>query len=216
MTKASSPIRLAASLIDAATQAGAEQHRTTPMQIEYWAELGRLVARQLDADTLLSLRLGQCTVVAEPVIAAPVDPAQIMASVMMDRQTGALTQTLLSQGPAYQASKSHPGMLEQVHADGRVVLGTYKGGRFVPVEEAIDKGVKLRVFATPKSSKKKAPGVHVGAEHFAHHAARQPKPAIVMVTPKTSKAVKSSVAAKKAGKAKAKGSKTSGAGGKQA
>ena len=38
-------------------------------------------------------------------------------------------------GPAYQASKINPEMIEEIHPDGTVILGDFQNGEFVPNDE---------------------------------------------------------------------------------
>ena len=57
MAKATSPIRLQAEFMHAAALPGKCYHRSTAVQIEYWADMGRLISSFIDPDTLLSVQI---------------------------------------------------------------------------------------------------------------------------------------------------------------
>lgn len=61
MAKVASQVCLQKSLVDAATVAGQQFHRSTAEQIEYWADLGRRVAAVLDPLKLAEIRAGIAT-----------------------------------------------------------------------------------------------------------------------------------------------------------
>ena len=58
MVKATSPVRLKSSLMNAATVAGIPLQRTAAEQIEYWADIGRKVARNVAPEILLAVQAG--------------------------------------------------------------------------------------------------------------------------------------------------------------
>ncbi|MEX0588116.1 MAG: hypothetical protein WD136_02570 [Cyanobium sp.] len=113
MVKSASPIRLQEELVQSATTAAALHHRSIAEQIEYWASLGRQVARFVDPDTLLEVASGLAALHVEPVASKPIPPEAAFAA-------------LVSQAPIrYQASLEHPGALEQITADGQRTIGTF-------------------------------------------------------------------------------------------
>lgn len=128
----SSPLRLDHKLVEAATLMGNLFKRSTPRQIEYWAELGRAVERELDAETVIALREGLAQLRVEPIRSAPVASAEVFDSLDAARASGALGETVSSATLRYQASASAPGLLEQVHADGKVIQGRFLNGQFIP------------------------------------------------------------------------------------
>lgn len=128
----SSPLRLDHKLVEAATAMGNLFKRSTPRQIEYWAELGRAVERELDAETVIALREGLAQLRVEPIQSAPVASHEVFASLDAGRLSGALTQSISSAKLRYQASTSAPGLLEQVHPDGKVIQGRFLNGQFIP------------------------------------------------------------------------------------
>lgn len=128
----SSPLRLDQDLVAAAAAMGNLFKRTTPRQIEYWAELGRAVERELDAETLVALREGLAQLRVEPVKSAPLAPAEVFANLDGLRSSGALAASVSAARVRYQASVDSPGLLEQVHNDGKRIVGSFNNGKFIP------------------------------------------------------------------------------------
>lgn len=136
MPKAASPVRLQSELMESAARAGALQHRSAAEQIEYWAALGRQVARVLDPDTLLDLAAGAVRLHLEPVITPSVPPEQVFAAVEADRASGNLANAVTRAPLRYQSAACAPGLLEQIAADGTKVVGCFRDGVFTPAEDA--------------------------------------------------------------------------------
>ncbi|MFC6673262.1 TA system antitoxin ParD family protein [Marinobacterium aestuariivivens] len=132
MAKASSPVRLDSGLMEAAALAGSTLHRSAAEQIEYWADLGRKVARVITPETLLEVQAGLAKLAVEKTQPVTIDPDALFATLDQQRRSGALQEAIASGSLRYQASREHTGLLEQVHPDGRVVVGEFKEGRFEP------------------------------------------------------------------------------------
>lgn len=128
----SSPLRLDHKLVEAAAAMAHLFKRTTPRQIEYWAELGRAVERELDAETVIALREGLAQLRVEPIHSSPVAADDVFADLDVARDSGLLSQHVSAAKVRYQASQAAPGLLEQVHPDGRVVTGRFLNGQFIP------------------------------------------------------------------------------------
>ncbi|MCT0226007.1 ParD-like family protein [Synechococcus sp. CS-1328] len=120
--------------MESAARIGARHHRSAAEQIEYWAALGRQVARVLDPDTLLDVAAGLTRLRPEPVVAPMVSPEQVFAAVEADRQSGALQQIVSSAAFRYQASITQPGSLEQITPDGTRIVGLFRHGLFQPID----------------------------------------------------------------------------------
>ena len=138
MPKAASPIRLQAELMQSAKMAGHRQHRSTAEQIEYWAGVGRSLSKIIDQDTLLEISAGLVRLKIEPVTPVAVDPEEVFADLERDRKTGELAASVTTSSVRYQVSVSHPGNLEQMLPDGRVIVGQFHDGVFTPLPEAVD------------------------------------------------------------------------------
>jgi len=133
MPKAASPVRLQRELMESAALIGARHQRSAAEQIEYWAALGRQVDRELDPDTLLDVAAGVTRLRPEPVVAPFIAPQDVFAAVEHDRTSGALAGSVSAATMRYQASPSHPGLLEQIAADGSRRLGVFRDGAFQPI-----------------------------------------------------------------------------------
>ncbi|WP_432472806.1 TA system antitoxin ParD family protein [Amphritea sp. HPY] len=133
MAKAHSPLRLEADLVEQARITGKQLHRSTAEQIEYWADIGRNVAKVITPETLLQVYSGLARVKVEPVAGPTVDPEAVFHALEEDRECGNLKDNITSSSLRYQASVQHPGLLEQIALDGTVTLGRFKNGEFQPV-----------------------------------------------------------------------------------
>lgn len=136
MAKAASPIRLERDLMKAAETTAARFHRSTAEQIEYWAELGRSVSSTLDPNVLLSIMSGLARLNVEPVVGEPIDPDDVFASLDQQRESGHLQRSITDAPLQYQASTSHPGLLEQRDQNGNITIGQFKDGEFVRLEDS--------------------------------------------------------------------------------
>ncbi len=135
MAKASSPIRLKSGLMEAATVAGSVQHRSASEQIEYWADIGRRVSKVVDTDSLLAVNAGLADIRIEEKSSISIDPDAVFATLERDKDSGALSEAIAADSVRYQASEQHPGMLEQVHPDGRRVVGQFVEGVFTAAKD---------------------------------------------------------------------------------
>ena len=135
MPKSASPVRLQRELMESAALVGARHHRSAAEQIEYWAALGRQVARVLDPDSLLDVAAGLTRLRLEPVSAPIVAPDQVFAALDADRESGTLAHTVSTAAFRYQASISQPGHLEQIGPDGTRRVGTFRDGAFEPIDD---------------------------------------------------------------------------------
>ena len=126
------PVRLDDKLVHEAELEGISHKRTPPKQIEYWAEIGKAVACNLSSGDLLKLMQGFADVRVESRPSVNADPAEVFASLEHDRQDGTLAQVVTQAKVWYEASKSKPGMLDRVQADGSRETGRFFNGEFIP------------------------------------------------------------------------------------
>ncbi len=132
MAKAASPIRLQDELMQAAKLIGEQEHRSAAEQVEYWASLGRKIARFVTPNTLLEVTAGLARITVEPTVGQPVDPKAVFAAVEARRHSGTLTQEVTTATTTYQASTRHPGYREQIDKNGNRTVGTFQNGVFTP------------------------------------------------------------------------------------
>ena len=135
MAKAASPVRLEQSLMEAATVSGSLLHRSAAEQVEYWADIGRKVSNVITPDTLLAIKSGLLRIRVEEVEPIRLNPDDVFANLDRDRSSGALSEAIQSNTIRYQASKTHPGMLEQIHPDGTSIIGQFKNGQFIALDK---------------------------------------------------------------------------------
>lgn len=127
---ASNPIRIDRSLFEQAAAEADRQKRSTPKQVEYWAELGQACDGVLSHADAVRLREGLLTL--EPCESAPVDADAVFATLDAARISGSLRNKVTMAKTIYQVSEDHPGYLEQIEPDGNVIVGQFERGKFKP------------------------------------------------------------------------------------
>lgn len=130
MPKAASPVRLERTLMDAAAVEGSLLHRSAAEQIEYWADIGRKISGVITPSDLLAISAGLMKISLEETSPVTADPDAVFATLGRERDGGGLARTIAGDKPRYQASHSHPGLLEQVMPDGSTRLGQFRNGEF--------------------------------------------------------------------------------------
>lgn len=127
----STPVRVDEELLQAARREAQLTHRSVPEQLELWARIGRLVSGKLNPEQLAEFVAGIATFSLERKCGRPVSPAQAFGFLESQRRSGGLTRRVSEARARYQASSSHPGLLEQLTPEGDVRLGTFRNGAFV-------------------------------------------------------------------------------------
>jgi hypothetical protein len=141
VAKANSPVRLDADLMAEATRHGQLFNRSAAETIEYWASLGKRVEKVVNPDVLLEIQSGAMNIDVKPARVNSVESESVFYQIEKRRKAGVLNQFVKQDHPVYQASKSHPGLLEQILPDGSVKTGRFKNGKFHSVN-AKDKDKK--------------------------------------------------------------------------
>jgi len=130
----STAIRLDDQLIQAAEIEAANHKRTPPKQIEYWAEIGKAVSRCAPSNDLLALMQGIAQVSILPPQSVSVASDSVFEQLEKDRQQGTLSQKVTRANYRYEASLTHPGLLDRVELNGTRQTGHFRDGEFVPVK----------------------------------------------------------------------------------
>ncbi len=131
MAKASSPVRLEASLMDAAGLTGSIEHRSAVQQVEHWASLGRMIERMVSPSNLTRVASGVSMINVSDIKGKAIDPDALFQALEVDRVAGKLSQKVTnSDSIRYQKSLSREGFLDQIHPDGTTVVGSFKSGIF--------------------------------------------------------------------------------------
>ena len=126
-----SPIRLNSALVAAAEKEGTIQKRSVPKQIEFWAELGKAVARVMDLSDVFAIIQGLKKVKVEPVTSVAVDPRDVFNSLENKRKSGNLAEKVTSSAVYYEASLSQQGLLDRVNSyTGERETGQFHNGEF--------------------------------------------------------------------------------------
>ena len=125
------PVRLPDGVIRRMSSAAKLSLRSVPKQIEHLITLGEAVERTLSAKDLLDVQSGLAAVevVRQPL--PRVDRKAMLSAIKVKQESGELSKLVTTAQVSYQASKQHPGLLEQIHADGLRVTGTFTNGVFV-------------------------------------------------------------------------------------
>jgi hypothetical protein len=125
-------LRLNDDLVHEAETEALLNKRTAPKQIEYWAQIGKSVARNASASDLLALMQGFAQVQVNHIPSAPVNPDEVFAAVEQARQDGALRDAVSRSQVIYETSQTHPGLLDRVFPNGRRHSGHFRNGEFIP------------------------------------------------------------------------------------
>jgi len=130
----STAIRLDDRLVREAETEALLHRRSTPRQLEYWAQIGKTVAKNATGDELLYLLEGFAEVQVSPRASAPVDADEVFSAVDQAREQGVLARTVTGASVRYEASRKRPGMLNRIGADGQQQTGHFRNGEFVPAD----------------------------------------------------------------------------------
>lgn len=124
-------LRLNNELVHEAEAEALIHKRTAPKQIEYWAQIGKSVARNASANDLLALMQGFARVQVNHIPSAPVNPDEVFAAVEQARKDGSLSRAVNRARVSYEASLTHPGLLDRVLPNGHRDSGHFRNGEFL-------------------------------------------------------------------------------------
>ncbi|HEC29564.1 MAG TPA: hypothetical protein ENI65_08260 [Gammaproteobacteria bacterium] len=128
----STPLRVNDSLFKTAEAEGSLLNRSAAKQVEFWAELGKRVAHSITPTDLLALMQGIANVHVEVPESQPVNSEHVFAAVDNASSMDSLGQQITRGSLYYEASKSRPGLLDQVMPDGTRITGRFSNGSFMP------------------------------------------------------------------------------------
>src|SRR5690606_41967593 len=83
-------IRIDDKLVREASAEAQLQRRSTPKQMEYWAEIGRIVAGEVSAEDLISIAQGNRRVRVEPLAPEPASSDDLSGAVEAARESAEL------------------------------------------------------------------------------------------------------------------------------
>jgi hypothetical protein len=125
------PLRLNPELVAAAERASLLQKRSVPKQIEFWATLGKAVENVMDYSDIFAVLQGLKKIRIEPVTTVASDPRDVFEDLEKSRAGGRLPANVTQAVTYYEASRTRPGLLDQVNtATGERRTGQFRGGQF--------------------------------------------------------------------------------------
>ncbi|MCF6355843.1 MAG: ParD-like family protein [Candidatus Polarisedimenticolaceae bacterium] len=127
----STALRLDDRLVHEAEAEAGLLKRTVPKQIEYWAEIGKLVIHQVTPHDLLALSQGLAQVQVVPVASMPINTDELFAVVKQESRSGHLSRSVTQAKIYYEASTTELGLLDQVLPDGSREMGHFLNGQFI-------------------------------------------------------------------------------------
>lgn len=131
MAKSNSPIRLDDGLMSEAKTAAKLHKRSPAEQIEYWASIGRSMAKIIDPEALIRVKSGASKIRIEATDAKPLDVDDVFASLDEQRESGVLSSLVRKSSFVYRAHGDSTGQLEQIDQAGNVKVGSFENGAFV-------------------------------------------------------------------------------------
>ena len=107
-----------------------------PKQIEFWATLGKAVENVIDYSDIFAILQGLKKINIEPVTSVTADPEEVFAALEKHRARGDLGQKTTKAVIYYEASRSHPGLIDRVNrATGERSAGRFSNGELRAVQE---------------------------------------------------------------------------------
>jgi len=126
----STPLRVNKHLFQEAEAEGALLNRSAAKQVEFWAKLGKQIAHTLSPADILALMQGIANVHIQIPASQPVNPDEIFAAVDKTNANKNSSQQITRSTLYYEASKTQPGLLDQVMPEGTRRCGRFRDGTF--------------------------------------------------------------------------------------
>ncbi len=120
-------IRLNTDLIFQAQSAAAVQCRSIPNQVEYWANLGRVISSVIGIEDAFAILQGLKYLRIEPTQTISIDSDTVFNNLEADRAKGFVDKPITSAPFYFEASQKMPGLLDRVNSQ----TGERKTGKFV-------------------------------------------------------------------------------------
>ncbi|ETX06470.1 hypothetical protein [Candidatus Entotheonella palauensis] len=132
MKQSSIAVRLSTALYEKADVAAKDGFRSTPKQIELWAELGYQLSKYLEPQDIVAVSLGLKRLICEVDTSEAIDSEKVVAEMGSKSKQKEVSQHIVNQHPYVFEASEVPGKLDQVFPDGTRVTGDFVNGRFVP------------------------------------------------------------------------------------
>ena len=125
-----SALRLDPDLVYEAEMEALLHKRTTPKQIEYWAEIGRKISEIISPEDLIAVVQGMAQLEIKQKLSYPLDADAVFARVEEERATPYLAAQVTGAKVSYETDPNIPGVLIRINADGSRDHGHFKNGVF--------------------------------------------------------------------------------------
>ncbi len=119
-------VRVTQSLYKQAKLREKSTKRKAPKQIEYWAEIGKLIEERINPEDLEALKQGRVQLRIENKIQASLTMRDILQPAPLEKKSGEW----------FQASQDIPGCLVRISTNGQRELGNFADGKFIPLAAA--------------------------------------------------------------------------------
>jgi len=107
------------------------QKRSTPKQIEFWADLGRAVERVIDLSDVFAILQGLKRLKLENVESVTVDSNEVFDDLQNRTDASRLAEEVTAAAIYFEASTQHPGLIDRVDAaTGERQSGQFRNGSF--------------------------------------------------------------------------------------
>lgn len=128
-------IRVSETLLESAEEHARVAQRSTPKQIEYWSQIGRIFEHHLGGSDLHALLTEQKTISHIALIASAIPRSEsVFAELEAERRAGSLSASVTSAPVVYDVSEDGLN-LRRHESDGRITIGTLVDGEFVASTE---------------------------------------------------------------------------------
>ena len=133
----SQQIRLDSDLINRASMEASLNKRSVPKQIEYWAELGRMVSKVLNIHDVLALLQGVKKLKMEDIKTDLPSMKALQETIDSDTDPREGIPEFKNLSVVYEANKENSKYLDQINlATGERQTGNFRNGNFIPVSVA--------------------------------------------------------------------------------
>ncbi len=124
-------IRLNTDLIFQAQSAAAIQCRSIPNQVEYWANLGRIISSVIGIEDAFAVLQGLKKLRLEPTQTTSIDSDTVFNNLEADRTKKFVDKPVTSASFYFEASQKMPGLLDRVDTQtGERQTGKFTNGEF--------------------------------------------------------------------------------------
>jgi len=128
-----SPQRLDDKLVNDAAIEAQTQKRSTPKQIEYWADIGRSLENVLSSTDITALKQGLVKLEIKPVSLSAIEPEEILSQIEQEHKRGEMLEVISKATFRYIADPKHSGLLVRIDRNGKRITGEFKNGVFCPI-----------------------------------------------------------------------------------